>query len=97
MIYSVHGYYGKLGSRKREAKIEAIVFASSDKHAEKMVKDLFSGYPAYFDRFNVIHGEETELKKIYELRPELIGTSPEKGYVYEEIAHCNTIQRYFGK
>lgn len=97
MIYSVHGYYGKLGSRKREAKIEAIVFASSDKHAEELVKELFSGCPVYFDRFSVIHGEETDLKKIYEQRPELIGTSPEKGYVYDEFAHSNTIRRYFGK
>jgi len=97
MIYSVHGYYGKYGSRKRPAKIEAIVFASSESHAEKLVKELFSAYPVYFDSFSVIHGAETDLKKIYEQRPELIGISPEKGYVYEEFTHSYTIRKYFGK
>ena len=95
MIYSVHGYYGKYGSRKQQNKIEAIVFARDSLLAENLVKEMFNGYPATFSSFTVIGGNEMDLEKIYAERPELMRISPDVGYVYSEFAQKRTIARYF--
>ena len=95
MIYSVHGYFGKINSRKQQSKIETIVFAEDRDLAEKLVKDLFDGYPANFERFSVVGGQERDLNKIYEERPELRGIDPKKGYVYNEFYFRNDIARYY--
>ena len=95
MIYSVHGYYSKIGSRKHQAKIEAIVFASNEEKAVELVKGMFDGYPATFDYFSAMCGQETDINKIYAQRPELIGHSPDTEYIYNEIYHKNVIQRYY--
>ncbi len=95
MIYSVHGYYGKINSRKLPAKIEAIVFATNSEIAQICVEKLFDGYPAYFERFSVVGGQERDLQKIYAERPELIGRDPECGYIYNEMSHVYSIIKYF--
>ena len=95
MVYSVHGYYGKYGSRKQQNKIEAIVFARDSLLAESLVKEMFDGYPATFSAFTVVGGNEMDLEKIYAERPELMRVSPDEGYVYSEFAHKRTIARYF--
>lgn len=95
MIYSVHGYYGKYGSRKQQNKIEAIVFARDGVLAEKLVKEMFRDYPATLNAFTVIGGNEMDLEKIYTERPELMRISPDVGYVYSEFAHKRTIARYY--
>ena len=97
MIYSVHGYYSKIGSRKHKAKIEAVVFASNKDNAEQLVKSMFDGYPASFESFNVISGQEKDINKIYAQRPELRGIDTETGYIYDEFSHANTIYRYYEK
>ena len=95
MIYSVHGYYGKQYSRKAHSKIEAIVFARSYELAEELVKRLFDGYPVEFESFSVVGGQEQDLNVIYEQRPELRYENPDRGYIYSESSHRNTIYRYF--
>lgn len=95
MIYSVHGYYGKYGSRKMRSKIEAIVFASSAEHARQLVEDLFKSYPAYLEDFSVNGGVKKSLDEIYADRPELKGIKPTTGYIYSEFSHINAIYRYF--
>ena len=95
MIYSVHVYYHKLNSRKRPAKIEAIVFAANKQMAEDMVRSLFTDYPVEFEPFSVVGTEGKTLQEIYSERPELVGITPEQGYIYNWMSHINSIQRYF--
>ncbi len=95
MIYSVHGYYGKINSRKQQSKIEAIVFAANRELAQKLVEDLFCDYPAVLEGFSAVGGMEKDLQKIYSQRPELVGISPEQGYIYNKMYHINCIYKYF--
>ncbi len=95
MIYSVHGYYGKINGRKPQAKIEAIVFAASPSLAQELVEKLFDGYPVLFDYFTVVGGTEQDLQKIYRERPELVGIDPHRGYIYNQFSHKESIRRYF--
>lgn len=95
MIYSVHGYYSKMNSRKQPSKIEALVFADSRDRAEELVTQLFDGYPANLDSFSVVGDLERDLKKIYDQRPELIGIDPNHGYIYNEMYHISCIRKYF--
>lgn len=95
MIYSVHGYYGKINSRKQQSKIEAIVFAANRELAQNLVEDLFHDYPAVLEGFSTVGGMEKDLQKIYAQRPELAGISPEQGYIYNEMYHVNCIYKYF--
>ena len=96
MIYSVHGYYSKINSRKQPSKIEALVFANSRDHAEELVVQLFDDYPANLEPFSVVGGLERDLKKIYDQRPELTGIDPNHGYIYDRMYHINCIHKYFG-
>lgn len=57
MIYSVHFYYHKRGSRKAASKFEGIVFAKSQDHAEGLVKKMVYDYP--------IEAEEPEISSKY--------------------------------
>lgn len=95
MIYSVHGYYGKMNSRKAKSKIEAIVFASSRDMAENLILALFEDYSADVDYLSVVGGIEKDVTKIYEQRPELIGKDPNCGYIYNEMYHIQCIKKYF--
>ncbi len=95
MIYSVHFYYHKIGSRKAASKFEGIVFAKNQEHAEELVKKLISGYPIETEEpFGIIGGSDKTLEEIYNERPELIGIIPEQGYIYNEFMHRNSISRY---
>lgn len=95
MIYSVHGYYGKINSRKQQSKIEAIVFAEDRDLAEKLVIDLFEGYPADLEGFSVVGGMERDIDKIREERPELRYIDPKEGYIYNESIFRYDIAKYF--
>lgn len=95
MIYSVHGYYGKINSRKKPSKIEAIVFAANSELAESLVEGLFDGYPADLQGFSTIGGMEQDLQAIYSQRPELAGIDPNRGYIYKHIYHADCIRKYF--
>lgn len=95
MIYSVHGYYRKLNSRKQPSKIETIVFASSSELAQELVERLFDGYPADLYGFSVVGGLERNLQVIYEQRPDLKGIDPDRGYVYNHASLSTSIYRYF--
>lgn len=95
MIYSVHFYYHKRNSRKAASKFEGIVFAKNQAHAEELVKKLISDYPIEAEEpFSIIGGLDKTLEEIYKERPELIGITPEQGYIYNEFMHRNTISRY---
>lgn len=95
MIYSVHFYYHKRGSRKAASKFECIVFAKNQDHAGELVKKLISGYPIEAEEpFSIIGGSDKTLEEIYKERPELIGITPERGYIYNEFVHRNSISRY---
>lgn len=95
MIYSVHGYYGKINSRKRPSKIETIVFAADSKSAQRLVEELFDGYPVEFEGFSTVGGMEQDLQKIYDQRPELMGVDPKRGYIYNRSFHVDCIRKYF--
>lgn len=95
MIYSVHGYYRKINGRKRESKIEAIVFAANSELAQSLIEKLFDCYPADLYGFSTIGGTEKDLQVIYSQRPELIGIDPNQGYIYNKMYHTRCIQRYF--
>jgi hypothetical protein len=95
MIYSVHFYYHKRNSRKAASKFEGIVFAKSQDHAEELVKKLISDYPIEAEEpFSIMGGPDKALEEIYKERPELIGITPEQGYIYNEVMHRNSISRY---
>jgi len=95
MIYSVHFYYHKRGSRKAASKFEGIVFAKNQGHAEELVKKLISGYPIEAEEpFSIIGGPDKTLEEIHNERPELIGITPEQGYIHNEFMHRNSISRY---
>lgn len=95
MICSVHFYYHKRGSRKAATKFEGIVFAKNKDHAEELVKKLISDYPIEAEEpFSIIGGSDKTLEEIYKERPELIGITPEQGYIYNEFMHRNFISRY---
>ncbi len=95
MIYSVHFYYYKRSSRKASSKFEGIVFAKSQDHAEELVKKLISNYPIEAEEpFSIMRGSDKTLEEIYKERPELIGITPEQGYIYNELMHRNSISRY---
>lgn len=95
MIYSVHFYYHKRNSKKAASKFEGIVFAKSQDHAEELVKKLFSAYPIETEEpFSIIGGSGKILEEIYKECPELIGITPEQGYIYNEFMHRNSISRY---
>lgn len=95
MIYTVHGYYGKINSRKQQAKIEATVFAANAELAQSLVERLFDRYPANLDYFNVTSGTNKTLGEIYQERPELQGISPDCGYIYNLFFHKDCIYKYF--
>lgn len=95
MIYSVHFYYHKIGSRKASSKFEGLVFAKDQDHAEELVKKMISDYPIEAEEpFSIIGGSNKTLEEIYKERPELNGISPEQGYIYDEFSHRNSINRY---
>lgn len=95
MIYSVHFYYHKRSSGKAASKFEGVVFAKSQDHAEELVKKLISNYPIEAEEpFSIMGGSDKALEEIYKERPELIGITPEQGYIYNEIIHRNSISRY---
>lgn len=97
MIYSVHFYYSKVGSRKGERRFETIIFAQSKNHAEELARNLFKGYPAKIENLNVMGGLEKSLEEIYEERPELMNVPPERGYIYDEFTYRNRIRDYYNK
>ncbi|SFH29141.1 hypothetical protein SAMN05660649_04603 [Desulfotomaculum arcticum] len=94
MIYSVHFYYRKVGSRKAAGKFEGIVFAKDQNHAEELVRKMISDYPIKpEEHFSIIGGSDKTLEEIYNERPELNGITPERGYIYNEFMHRNYISR----
>jgi hypothetical protein len=99
MIFSVHCYYQKNGSRKAAHKFEGIVFAKDREHASDLVERLLSDYPVSIEGMTNVAGGFTEksLEQIYDERPELIGITPEQGYIYNEQFHRNAIRKYVGK
>jgi hypothetical protein len=94
-IYSVHGYYGKLNSRKQHSKIEVIVYAKSATQAESMVRKLFDRYPADIEYLNVAGKRIEDGESIYDCRPELVGVNPDDGYIYNKFIHQRAIGKYF--
>lgn len=95
MIYSVHFYYHKKGSRKAANKFEGIVFANNKDRAEELVKKILSNYPIEIEEpLSVIGGSDNTLEEIYNERPELIGITPEQGYIYNKFMHKKAISRY---
>jgi len=95
MIYSVHFYYHKVGSRKAAGKFEGIVFAKDRNHAEELVREMISDYPIEpAEPFSIIGGSDKTLEEVYNERPELNGITPDRGYIYNEFAHRNSISRY---
>jgi type I site-specific restriction endonuclease len=72
MIYSVHFYYHKIGSRKADSKFEGIVFAKNQDHAVELVKKLISDYQIEAEEpFSIIGGLDKTLEEIYKERPSL--------------------------
>lgn len=97
MIYSVHCHYRKLNSNKASHKFEGIVFAKDRTKAKEMVRNILSKYPVEIENMSAIGNEDKTLGEIYAERPELIGISPEQGYIYNEYSHNSNISRYVGK
>ncbi|MCY9593967.1 hypothetical protein PC41400_14755 [Paenibacillus chitinolyticus] len=97
MIYSVHCYFHKINSRKAGSKFEGIVFAKNKEHAEEIVRALFSKYPIEIESMSAVGREDRTLDEVYTERPELIGISPERGYLYNEYTHKVRISKYAGK
>jgi hypothetical protein len=94
-VYSVHGYYGKLNSRKTHQKIEALVFAKTANQAENIVRDLFDRYPADIEYITVAGGQIENGESIYARHPELEGMNPDTGYLYNAFSHQSAIYKYF--
>lgn len=95
MIFSVHFYYHKIGSNKAEGKFEGIVFAKNPEHAKELITKMFSDYPVTIESFSIIGGAlDKPLSVIYEERPELLGTPPEKGYIYNEFYYRDKLRKY---
>lgn len=97
MVYSVHCHFRKLSSNKASYKFEGIVFAKNNDHADDLVRKLLSNFPVKIESVSVIGNNEKTLTEIYNERPELIGISPEQGYIYNEFVHEASIRRYVGK
>lgn len=76
-------------------KIEALVFAANSQLALSLIEGLFVHYPADLQGFNVSGGTENNLDKIYSERIELQGIDPDKGYIYQEMSHQESIRKYF--
>lgn len=95
MIYSVHFWYSKIGSRKAARKFEGIIFAKDRDHAEGLIiVKLIGGLPIKIDGMMSIVGAEKSLQEIYKERPELSGRSPEVGYIYNELYERGKIREY---
>lgn len=64
------------------------MFAKSQDHEEELVKKLISDYLIEAEEpFSIIKGSDNTLEKIYKERPELIGITPEQGYIYNDFTH----------
>ncbi|MDP4092553.1 MAG: hypothetical protein Q8920_04260 [Bacillota bacterium] len=98
MIYSVHFYYSKLNSRKQPNKFEGIVFAKDQERVKELIEDMIKNYPIKLQEpLSIVGGvREKSLQEIYDERPELIGISPEQGYIYNEFPQKISIKRYVG-
>ena len=54
-------------------------------YLEKILTDL---------KFIIDHTKDKTLEEIYKERPELMGITPEQGYIYNEYKHRDSISRY---
>lgn len=88
-------YYTKFNSRKRPSKFEGIVFAKDEKRVKELKYELISGLPIEIEYMSIC-GTEISLENIYEDRPELIGITPEEGYIYLRSYHFNNFREYSG-
>lgn len=80
MIYTVHFYYSKIGSRKASGRFEGAVFALNEDHAEELINKLIAKYHIKVENFSIAGGalSRESLEEIYEERHELAGISPEQ-------------------
>ncbi|MBB3113412.1 hypothetical protein FHS18_005524 [Paenibacillus phyllosphaerae] len=94
MMYNVHFWYGKYGSRKSKSKFEGLVFAKNREHVHELIDNIKSEFPLIEIEYVSITGGTKTLEEIYETWDELRGIPPEKGRILNAFYQKQLIRKY---